>query len=80
MRDPIRGGDGYEQFFFRGGLTGNQWLRQEVFYLAYHLHWSWSEIMNLDLGERRIYVQLLAERIEADNQAFEALSEQLRRS
>lgn len=53
-------------------------MRQEVFYLAYHLHWSWSEIMGLDLAERWAYVQLLAHRIEADNQAFEALTERLR--
>jgi hypothetical protein len=54
-------------------------LRQEVFYLAYHLHWPWSEIMGLDLDERRSYVQMLAQRVEEENQAFEALSEQLRR-
>jgi hypothetical protein len=50
-----------------------------VFYLAYHLHWPWSEIMSLDLGERRAYVRMLAQRIETENQAFETLSERLRR-
>jgi len=49
-----------------------------VFYLAYHLHWPWSEIMGLDVGERQAYVRMLAERIEAENQAFEALGERLR--
>jgi hypothetical protein len=54
-------------------------LRQEVFYLAYHLHWSWSDIMDLDVGERRTYVRMLAQRIETENQAFETLTERLRR-
>jgi hypothetical protein len=38
-----------------------------VFFLAYHLHWPWSEIMNLDIGERRAFVQLLIEQIEREN-------------
>jgi hypothetical protein len=50
-----------------------------VFYLAYHLHWSRSEIMDLDMNERQLFVQMLAERIEAENQAFEALGERLKR-
>jgi hypothetical protein len=44
-----------------------------VFYLAYHLHWAASEILALDLGERRHFVGLLSERIAADNEAAEAL-------
>jgi hypothetical protein len=51
-----------------------------VFYLAYHLHWPWSEIMDLDVGERRAYIQMLAQRIEEENDAFEALSRRLKRS
>lgn len=35
--------------------------------------------MNLDIGERRVYVQMLAQRIEDENQSFEALREQLMR-
>lgn len=35
--------------------------------------------MSLDLGERRVYVRMLAQRIEAENQAFETLNERLRR-
>lgn len=50
-----------------------------MFYLAYHLHWSWSEIMNLDLTERRAFVRMLAERIQAENSEMEALGERLRR-
>jgi hypothetical protein len=47
--------------------------------LAYHLHWSRNDILSLDLSERRDYVRMLAERIEADNRAAEDLAEQLRR-
>jgi hypothetical protein len=53
-------------------------MRQEVFYLAYHLHWSWSEIMGLDVSERRVYVRLLAQRIETDNQALKTLTDRIK--
>ena len=42
-------------------------LRAEIFFLAYHLHWSWSELMDLDCAERRSYVRLLVEQIEREN-------------
>jgi hypothetical protein len=46
-----------------------------VFYLAYHVHWSWPDILALTPRERRSYVALLAERIEDENrQAEEARS------
>jgi hypothetical protein len=64
--------------FFRGWLGGGARLRQEVFYLAYHLHWAWTEILALSTAERRSYVRLLAERIEQDNQAAEELTRQWR--
>lgn len=35
--------------------------------MAYHLHWSWSEIMNLPTWERREFVKLLAQQIEREN-------------
>jgi hypothetical protein len=35
--------------------------------------------MELAVGERQAFVWMLAERIEADNQAFEALGERLKR-
>jgi hypothetical protein len=44
-----------------------------VFYLAYHLHWSCTDILALDLGERRDYVRLLAIRVDAENRALEAV-------
>jgi hypothetical protein len=32
-----------------------------VFALGYHLHWSYSESMGLEIDERQAYVRLLAE-------------------
>jgi hypothetical protein len=43
-----------------------------VFFLAYHLHWSWSELMDLEINERRAYVQLLVEQIERENAQIES--------
>ena len=73
VRHDVQGGDGSRQFF-RLELGGGLRLRQEVFYLAYHLHWPWSEIMALEVGERRGYVRMLADRIETDNQALTAMA------
>lgn len=38
------------------------------------MHWPYSELMAMDLGERRAFVQMLAERIEADNTAMEEMT------
>lgn len=38
-----------------------------MFFLAYHLHWAWSELMGLETPERREYVRLLVEQIEREN-------------
>nr|BFE80542.1 hypothetical protein GCM10020093_031430 [Planobispora longispora] len=46
-------------------------LRREIFFLAYHLHWSWGELMDLDIAERRVYVSLLIEQIERENSRME---------
>jgi hypothetical protein len=43
-----------------------------VFFLAYHLHWSWTELMDLDIAERRVYVRLLIEQIERENAQIES--------
>jgi hypothetical protein len=42
-----------------------------VFYLSYHLHWSHTEIMGLEVAERRAFTRLLGEEIERQNQAIE---------
>ena len=57
-------------------MTGEV-LRQEVFYLAYHLHWSWESVMAMDVGERRAYLQLLTEQIRRENEEIEALKRDL---
>ena len=61
-------------------MSGARRLREEIFYLAYHLHWSRAEIMNLAIAERAIYVGMLAEHIDAENRAREAAYDRERRS
>jgi hypothetical protein len=57
--------------FFSPGLSFDA-LRQEIFFLAYHLHWSWSEIVDMASVERRVYVRLLSEQIERENAQIKA--------
>jgi hypothetical protein len=47
-------------------------LRSEVFFLGYHLHWSWSELMDMTSDERHEYVDLLIEQIQRENARIEA--------
>jgi hypothetical protein len=58
------------QHFFFGELrvTGDMLLR-EVHYLAYHYHWSESEIMDMTRDRRRRYVEVLADEIERLNES-----------
>jgi hypothetical protein len=44
-------------------------LRREVFALAYHLKWSPAEILALPITERRAFLELLAEQLEAERAA-----------
>lgn len=73
MRAQVSDHFGSDQFFFTAVGSADR-LRQEVFYLSYHLHWSYTEIIALDILERREYVRLLAERIEQENQAINRAS------
>ena len=77
MRHNVQRGVRYFKFF-RIELGGGQRLHQEVFYLAYHLHWPWSELMEMEIAVRRNYVRMLAQRIEAENEAAENFRMQLR--
>jgi hypothetical protein len=52
-------------------VTSEGQLRREVFYLSYHLHWSHTEIVGLDVAERRAFVGLLSEEIERQNRTYE---------
>ncbi|GIH79213.1 hypothetical protein Plo01_56420 [Planobispora longispora] len=69
LREDVLRHDRPVQFFSAGvDLDG---LRREIFFLAYHLHWSWGELMDLDIAERRVYVSLLIEQIERENSRME---------
>lgn len=70
LRDDVHGQFGSIPFFVAGlSLEG---LRQEIFFLAYHLHWSWQELMWLDSDERRAFVRLLVDQIERENAHVES--------
>ena len=78
LRRRVQLGRGSNEFFF-ASLSGER-LREEIFFLAYHLHWSRNDILALDVAERRTYVRMLAERIEVENKAAREVAEQLRRT
>ena len=46
-------------------------LRSEIFFLGYHLHWQWSELMDLECAERRAYVRMLVDQIERETARIE---------
>jgi hypothetical protein len=43
-----------------------------VFFLGYHLHWSWSDLLDMESDERRTYVDMLIAQIERENARIEA--------
>ncbi|MEV8509055.1 hypothetical protein AB0368_30055 [Actinoplanes sp. NPDC051475] len=58
------------QRFFLGELrTDGTRLYQEIHYLAYHYHWSETEIMAMTRDKRQRYIDVLADSIEALNDA-----------
>jgi len=69
LRQRVRYDPGPVPFFSVG--VSEEFLRKEIFFLAYHLHWSWKELMDMDVAERQAYVQLLIEQIERENQQIE---------
>jgi hypothetical protein len=46
-------------------------VRQEIFFLAYHLHWSPSEALDLAVDERWHYLRLLVDQLEHEHAAVE---------
>jgi hypothetical protein len=42
-----------------------------VFFLAYHLHWGHSEIVDLSTDERWEYIRLLSEQMDREKEALE---------
>ncbi len=69
LRSAIQRYVGPHRFFLAAVGTEDQ-LRQEVFYLGYHLHWPYAEIISLETDERRAYLRLLSEQIERENEAI----------
>jgi hypothetical protein len=55
------------RFFFGELRTDTTLLYQEVHYLAYHYHWSESEIMAMTRDKRHQYIDVLADAIEVLN-------------
>jgi hypothetical protein len=51
-------------------VSGEETLAREVFFLAYHLHWSHAEIHALPVLERRRYVEMLAEQLKREEEAI----------
>jgi len=45
-------------------------LRQEVFFLAYHLHWGHDEVLGLPTAERWAFVKQLGEQLEREGEAL----------
>jgi len=70
LRRQLQVDPGYDAFFGIGVEQEN--LRREIFFLAYHLHWPWSELMAMEIDERRAYTQLLIDQIERENAMIEA--------
>jgi hypothetical protein len=44
-------------------------LRQEVFFLAYHLHWGHGDVLGMVTSERWAYVRMLSEQLEREQTA-----------
>lgn len=61
---------GSQQFFF-AAVGDDSHLRQEVFYLGYHLHWAYDDILDLDTVERRHFVRMLSDEIDRQNASLE---------
>jgi hypothetical protein len=68
---PHDGTDAGSQQFFFPAVGGDSHLRQEVFYLGYHLHWAYDDILDLDTVERRHFVRMLSEEIDRQNASLE---------
>jgi hypothetical protein len=51
-------------------VSGDESLRREAFFLAYHLHWSYPDVMDLPTDERRSFVRLLGDQLESEQAAL----------
>jgi hypothetical protein len=57
--------------FFSAFVGQEDRLHREVFFLAYHLHWSHPDVMRLATDERWTYVRLLSDQLEREHDAVE---------
>ena len=57
-----------QDFFFGELRIHRDLLYREVHYLAFHYHWSESEIMDMPREKRRKYIEVLGEEIERYNE------------
>lgn len=58
-----------QDFFFGELQTSRDLLYRQVHYLAYHYHWSEREILDMARDKRLAYIDVLADEIEALNDA-----------
>lgn len=58
-----------QDFFFGELNSSRDLLYRQVHYLAYHYHWSEQEILEMSREKRLGYIEILAEEIEALNDA-----------
>jgi hypothetical protein len=56
-----------QRFFFGDLRADSDLLYREVHYLAYHYHWSESEVMAMSREKRRLYLDVLGSEIERLN-------------
>ncbi|XXY13207.1 DUF6760 family protein [Sorangium sp. So ce216] len=52
-------------------MSAEERIRQEVFFLAYHLHWGHAEVLDMPTDERWAYVRLLTEQLEREHKEIE---------
>jgi hypothetical protein len=70
MRAAVHRQPGLLQFF--GGFVGSdERLQQEAFFLAYHLHWGYADVMEMSTDERWAFVRLLSAQLEREQESME---------
>jgi hypothetical protein len=70
VRPPFHREPGLLQFF--GSLVGaEERLQKEAFFLAYHLHWGYADVMDMATGERWEFVRMLAAQLEREQESLE---------
>lgn len=52
-------------------MSSEKILDREIFYLGYHLHWSYNEIIDLPIPKRKTFIRQLTTEIERQNEELE---------